>query len=139
VEKNAQEITSVSPESVVKERLDFVIRHIFQYSFPKVASDSILWRDQEGLQIQSLSICHTLGRDETSDIVLNDHFVSRQHCMIEKEGNTWTLKDLGSRNGTFLNNDKSLTHNSLHSGDLIRIGNTTLVFMEPAENSSMDT
>ena len=45
----------------------------------------------------------TLGRDITNDIVLNDRETSRHHLRLMRSGDTMTIEDLGSTNGTFVN------------------------------------
>ncbi len=66
----------------------------------------------------------TLGREITNDIVINDQQVSRRHVQfIRGEDNlTFTLKDLGSSNGTFVNEEQLTGERALRHGDVIRLG-----------------
>jgi pSer/pThr/pTyr-binding forkhead associated (FHA) protein len=41
-----------------------------------------------------------VGRDPSSDIVLRDQTVSRNHATLDRRGNEWSVTDLGSTNGT---------------------------------------
>ncbi len=68
-----------------------------------------------------------VGRDTSADIVLEDDAASRRHAEIFKVGEMYFVKDLGSRNGTFLN-EEAAGEELLRVGDRIRIGNTILVF-----------
>ncbi len=70
----------------------------------------------------------TIGRGKESDIVLDDSTASRNHARIIKSKNDYHLIDLGSFNGTKLN-DKSIHNAVLHHDDVIRIGFTKLVFL----------
>jgi len=63
----------------------------------------------------------TFGRSETSDVPLLDGGVSRIHCMVENKGGAILLSDLGSSNGTFVNNEKQ-ANAQLQNRDQIRIG-----------------
>jgi adenylate cyclase len=77
-------------------------------------------------QIQKDEI--TIGRGKESDIVLNDGTASRNHARIIKSNNDYNIIDLGSFNGTKLN-DKSINNAVLHHDDVVRIGFTKLVFL----------
>lgn len=68
-----------------------------------------------------------IGRVSESDITVKDSFVSRVHCGISHANNQFTLKDLGSTNGTYRNGAR-VFECVLHTGDKIQVGNTTLVF-----------
>lgn len=68
----------------------------------------------------------TIGRMPGNDVVLPyDSQVSRRHAEIRREGSALVLYDLNSRNGTFVNGAQ-ITHQTLHEGDQIRVGNTDL-------------
>ena len=62
-----------------------------------------------------------IGRKEDCDLRIPLAAVSRRHCEINKEGDSVTLNDLGSSNGTFLNN-KRVQEANLKPGDHIVIG-----------------
>lgn len=65
----------------------------------------------------------TIGRSPKADIVLEDEKASRIHCGIRLDGSEFLLKDLASKNGTFLNNER-VDSTPLTVGDKIRVGNT---------------
>ena len=71
----------------------------------------------------------TIGRDASSQLNIPDHLMSRRHCALEDAGGCFTLRDLGSSNGTYVNGipvrERVLAH-----GDRIRAGDTVLLFLE---------
>jgi len=67
----------------------------------------------------------TIGRSPKADIVLEDEKASRLHCGIRLMDDEYTLKDLASKNGTYLNNQRIET-GTLNAGDKIRVGNTVI-------------
>jgi response regulator RpfG family c-di-GMP phosphodiesterase/pSer/pThr/pTyr-binding forkhead associated (FHA) protein len=68
-----------------------------------------------------------LGRDNAAGVHLKDSGCSREHSEIFKIGEMYFIRDLGSRNGTYVN-DNVITEELLREGDRILIGNSTLVF-----------
>ena len=70
----------------------------------------------------------TIGRSTSSDIFLDDVTVSRKHAVIEKRATGFSLKDTGSLNGTYVNNQVVVEKNLL-SGDQIQIGKFHLLFV----------
>ncbi|HEY7294199.1 MAG TPA: FHA domain-containing protein [Dehalococcoidia bacterium] len=75
----------------------------------------------------------TLGRDEMCEIVLLDDRVSRQHARITFEDGGYVLRDLGSRNGTFLNGRRITQPEPLHHRDVIGLPGVTLRFDQADE------
>ena len=69
-----------------------------------------------------------IGRHPKNDLVLKDPEVSGKHAQIRWDGSAFILKDLGSRNGTFLNGAKITTPASLAEGAQIRMGETRFHF-----------
>ena len=69
----------------------------------------------------------TLGREDSNSLCLKDPRVSRRHAIIESRGQPYTLVDLDSSNGTFVNG-LPVTQHSLEHGDQIEIGGTLLLF-----------
>jgi putative serine protease PepD len=72
-----------------------------------------------------------LGRGSHTDILLEDSAASREHAEIEVTAGGVVLNDLGSSNGTFVNEVKLAGPRLLHDGDSIRIGRSTLTFHQP--------
>jgi transcriptional regulator with GAF, ATPase, and Fis domain len=70
----------------------------------------------------------TIGRESASVVSLNHASVSRRHCVIEREGDSFKIRDLDSSNGTFVNgqpvNEKMLNH-----ADQVRVGSIALLFL----------
>lgn len=73
----------------------------------------------------------TIGKSSTNRVAFDhDSTVSRVHAVLEKLGVAWSIRDVGSRNGTYLNGEKITAERVLRSGDEIRIGKSRLVFWE---------
>jgi len=70
----------------------------------------------------------TIGRSSYNDIVIDDETVSREHSYIIIEGNSYKIGDMGSTNGTFLNDKKVTSPKVLKDGDKITIGDSEFVF-----------
>src|SRR4051812_18663402 len=71
-----------------------------------------------------LEVDHMVGRAQTSALWINETYVSAQHAILRFCSEHWTLRDLGSRNGTFLNGErlKASEELSLRVGDKIAFG-----------------
>lgn len=67
-----------------------------------------------------------IGRHAQCEIVLNDVEVSRRHLKLSRIGSGWEIDDLGSTNGTWLNNQR-ITKQMLFPGDRIEIGQSEFV------------
>ncbi|MFA7235616.1 MAG: FHA domain-containing protein [Phycisphaeraceae bacterium] len=67
-----------------------------------------------------------IGRKNTCDLRIPLSSVSRQHFKIERDGDKLTLRDLGSSNGTYYNNERVLEA-QLEPGDQLRVGPVTFV------------
>jgi pSer/pThr/pTyr-binding forkhead associated (FHA) protein len=76
----------------------------------------------------------TLGKAPTNVVALeHDPTVSRLHAILENHGSAWSIRDMGSRNGTYVNGEKIAAERVLHSGDEVRIGKSRLVYLEPRQ------
>jgi hypothetical protein len=71
----------------------------------------------------------TLGRGDV-EIHLEDPFASSRHARIFREGHVYVLEDLGSTNGTYLNNEPLRGPAPLHPGDRIRIGDSEFSYQQ---------
>ncbi len=70
----------------------------------------------------------TIGRHPDSDIFLDDITVSRRHAEFVREGEEYSLSDVGSLNGTYVNHVRT-DHEDLKSGDEVQIGKYRLLFI----------
>src|SRR4029434_8692679 len=78
----------------------------------------------EGQQAIELRPVNSLGRHPNNSIQLLDKIVSKEHCIIELRGDPFVLRDLGSLNGTFINNERVRGEAPLKHGDEISLGST---------------
>jgi len=69
----------------------------------------------------------TIGSVAGNTIVLSDPAVSRKHVGIRKNGEWFEFADLGSTNGVYVNGHR-MPRKQLASGDVLRVGNTEMVF-----------
>lgn len=70
----------------------------------------------------------TSGRHPDSDIFLDDVTVSRRHAEFHRDGSTFTVRDVGSLNGTYVNRERVETA-TLGNGDEVQVGKFRLVFI----------
>jgi hypothetical protein len=71
----------------------------------------------------------TIGRSPDCDIFLDDVTVSRRHASLTEAGGSFTIEDLGSLNGTFLNRRRIEAAEPLEDGDEIQVGKYRLIFL----------
>lgn len=67
-----------------------------------------------------------IGRSPSSTLVLEDEYASSQHARLTPADGRWWIEDLGSRNGTFVDDERLTSPRELNVGDIVRIGQTTL-------------
>lgn len=72
----------------------------------------------------------TIGRDSSCRLVLVTEGVEERHARLEEKNGSWTLRDLRSQGGTFLNGAR-VTEAPLQDGDWIRCGHEELLFFSP--------
>jgi diguanylate cyclase (GGDEF)-like protein len=77
----------------------------------------------------------TIGRDPAADISVSDQSVSRKHAKVQREGGQVRLTDLGSSNGTLVNDKKIGSNQSviLAKEDMIKLGNMIFKFLPAGE------
>ena len=68
-----------------------------------------------------------IGRDADADLVFSDHSVSRKHARLIRRNNEFYLEDLGSSNGTHVD-DVPILFSILKSGDLVQMGRLAFWF-----------
>lgn len=70
----------------------------------------------------------SLGRDPQSDIFLDDITVSRRHAEVTRDGARYSIRDVGSLNGTYVNR-QLVDEGELNEGDEVQVGKFKLVFV----------
>lgn len=79
-----------------------------------------------------------IGRVQDVQVMLFDKKCSRHHCQLVKKGAYYSVADMGSQNGTFLNDHRVTKAVSMKVGDKIRIGKTILALSEKPVGSLED-
>jgi len=69
-----------------------------------------------------------IGRAPDCDVTLRDILLSRRHCRLEPDGQSWTLHDLQSKNGTIINAERLRGPWVLHDNDVVRLGRSKIIF-----------
>jgi len=67
-----------------------------------------------------------LGRAEQADLVVSDATVSVEHARVRRVGRVWAITDLGSTNGTQINDSPVNGETPIAAGDVLRLGNVRL-------------
>jgi hypothetical protein len=78
-------------------------------------------------QLYTLSPMTSIGNDPGCTICLEDRFMSSKHAEIKVENGVWVLKDLGSTNGTYVNN-KRVDKHELVDNDFVKFGGSMIKF-----------
>jgi diguanylate cyclase (GGDEF)-like protein len=78
-----------------------------------------------------------IGRLPDNEIGLNDDAISRRHARIERGSDGWLLMDVGSRNGTLLNERELVGQRKLQRDDRIRVGSTIFKFLSGVDVESL--
>lgn len=73
-----------------------------------------------------------IGRDIKCDILLLNDSISRRHAEIVRDGSGWSIRDLSSSNGTFVNGQAVTGSQLLKEGDSVTLGDITLTFEGPS-------
>jgi pSer/pThr/pTyr-binding forkhead associated (FHA) protein len=81
---------------------------------------------RHGGKQRTLKLSRTIqiGRASSCDVSLDDTYVSQLHASVSNRNGTWVVEDLGSTNGTYLNQQRVTVPTEIAPGDRIRIGKT---------------
>ena len=78
----------------------------------------------------------SIGRDSSNHLWIFDPALSRRHCSVVREGEQFTIQDLGSHNGTLVNG-MAVEQQVLHHQDQICVGDSVLVFLEKEDELNL--
>ena len=100
-------------------------------AFPMATLD-IIQGGEIGRKYELTETDSVLGRSPDCDVVIDAAAVSRRHAIIEKNGGGYFLRDLGSRNGTYVNGTRVEERAPLHNGDRIVVCDVVFQFRDLA-------
>jgi len=107
---------------------------------PRVAAATQAWLEKPGGEWVPVTGNMSLGRAGTNQIVVTDERVSRRHATIHSRGaGDFWLVDLGSRNGTYLNERRVQQPVRLRDDDRVRLGGSVFIFRQPEAAASGET
>jgi len=92
------------------------------------APRKVLVVDHEGTKTGTIRLEEPIqvGRADACQIKLGDTYISQFHARLFPRDGAWYVEDLGSTNGTYLNQRKLTGPSEVHAGDVVRLGKTTL-------------
>jgi pSer/pThr/pTyr-binding forkhead associated (FHA) protein len=84
--------------------------------------------DEKGNRTRTLPLSGqvNIGRAEACQVQLPDTYVSTFHARVFERDGAWFVEDLGSTNGTYLNQRRLSAPSEVHAGDRVRVGKTTM-------------
>jgi pSer/pThr/pTyr-binding forkhead associated (FHA) protein len=95
-------------------------------ALPPGASNLVIYANGVKPRTVGMRTNMVIGRAPECELALDDTYVSQQHARIFGKDDTWFVEDLGSTNGTYVNEQKLAVPATVRAGDRIRVGQTTL-------------
>lgn len=92
-----------------------------------------LYNPNTGLKLPVLFWENSIGRSKSSDVVVDDPAVSRNHCVLLRRKDGWFVTDTGSKSGTFVNGKRIHGRTQVLIDDVITVGNSEFEFKRGAE------
>ncbi len=103
----------------------------------------LTWTHPQSGQVMEFVLCEgstaSIGRQASNDICIPEQHVSRQHAVIRYQDGVFMIADLGSANGTFVNDMQLTQAYPLMTGDIIRLYVPQLTFSAALEQSDLDS
>ena len=89
----------------------------------------VIYGDELGRRVRVGTEPLVIGRSPQCEIQVDQQSVSRNHCRIRFDGTDFLVRDLGSTNGTYVNDDPVVGDARLRHGDQLKVGRTILKFI----------
>jgi pSer/pThr/pTyr-binding forkhead associated (FHA) protein len=88
----------------------------------------VIIRNAKGKKLSTTKLSGTMqiGRDESCEIRPDDSYLSQFHAKLYANDGVWFVEDLGSTNGTYLNQNRLTGPVEIHAGDTLRVGEITM-------------
>jgi two-component system cell cycle response regulator len=110
-----------------------VLTEVASARTPTPGSDSgcliVIYGQEMGRRVRVTTEPLVIGRSPKCDIQVDQESVSRNHCRIRFEGGEFLVRDMGSTNGTYVNDDLVQEDGRLRHGDQLKVGRTILKFI----------
>jgi DNA-binding winged helix-turn-helix (wHTH) protein len=124
--------------------------HRFGYAFRETPAPPVdgqpASRDQAAFRVKWMNSDvtlhegeHVLGRDPDAEIFLDHPGISRRHALIRISGGQASIEDLGSKNGTFVEDQRVDGIRTVRDGDIIRVGSVKLTLRRLMTPRSTET
>ena len=95
-------------------------------ALPPGPSEVVVYADGAKPRNVKTTASMVVGRAPECELLLADTYVSQQHARIFGKNGSWYVEDLGSTNGTFVNEQKLAAPAMVQPGDRVRVGTTVL-------------
>jgi pSer/pThr/pTyr-binding forkhead associated (FHA) protein len=93
---------------------------------PPGPTSLVVYADGAKPRTVKLSASMVVGRSPDCELLIDDTYASQQHARLFGKGGAWYVEDLGSTNGTYVNDQKLASPAMIQPGDRIRVGTTVL-------------
>lgn len=87
-----------------------------------------LYNTVTGLKLPVIFWENSIGRSKSSDVVVDDPAVSRNHCVLLRRASGWYICDTGSKGGTYVNGEEAVGRTRVLIDDVINVGNSQFQF-----------
>ena len=114
-----------STQSLRSREIERMLKTPQEEQKPGVTPVAITWREQT-MPLHGELI--RMGRAPQNEIILEAKNISRFHCQIKRENDRLVIEDLGSTNGTFVNEVRITEPHMLSVGDVVRVGHEQIIF-----------
>jgi two-component system, cell cycle response regulator len=118
----------LEPKDAKKKTVVTVISKITERPVAQAACMVVIYGLDMGKKYNIEKPTIIIGRSSKSDIQVDQESISRSHAKLVNSGETVVIRDLGSTNGTYVN-DELVEECTLRDGDLVKIGRTIFKFL----------
>lgn len=93
---------------------------------PAGLTSLVIYADGAKPRTLKLAASMVIGRSPDCELLIDDTYASQQHARIFGKNGSWYVEDLGSTNGTYVNDQKLAAPAMIQPGDRVRVGTTVL-------------